>query len=73
MNKALFWDILLTFAAKSEKEMNYTTYLFDFDYTLANSSKGIVLCFQHVLQRNGYIAVSDEAIKRDRKLLFGTD
>ena len=55
---------MLTFAAKSEKEMNYTTYLFDFDYTLANSSKGIVLCFQHVLQRNGYIAVSDEAIKR---------
>ena len=44
--------------------MGYTTYLFDFDYTLANSSAGIVLCFQHVLQRHGYTAVSDEAIKR---------
>ena len=44
--------------------MNYTTYLFDFDYTLANSSAGIVLCFQHVLQRHGYVEVSDDAIKR---------
>ena len=44
--------------------MGYTTYLFDFDYTLANSSAGIVLCFQHVLQRHGYTGVSDEAIKR---------
>lgn len=44
--------------------MNYTTYLFDFDYTLANSSTGIVLCFQNVLQRNGYTEVSDDAIKR---------
>ena len=25
--------------------MNYTTYLFDFDYTLADSSRGIVTLF----------------------------
>lgn len=44
--------------------MDYTTYLFDFDYTLANSSAGIVMCFRQVLCRNGYNQVSDDAIKR---------
>lgn len=44
--------------------MNYTTYLFDFDYTLADSSRGIVTCFQIVLKRHGYTEVADEAIKR---------
>lgn len=44
--------------------MRYTLYLFDFDYTLADSSRGIVLCFRHVLQRHGYDQVSDEQIKR---------
>lgn len=44
--------------------MNHTTYLFDFDYTLADSSRGIVLCFQTVLRRHGYTDVSDEAVKR---------
>ena len=34
--------------------MNYTTYLFDFDYTLADSSRGIVTCFRNVLNRHGY-------------------
>ena len=34
--------------------MNYTTYLFDFDYTLADSSRGIVTCFHNVLTRHGY-------------------
>lgn len=33
--------------------MNYTTYLFDFDYTLADSSRGIVTCFRNVLHRHG--------------------
>ena len=32
-----------------KKQMNYTTYLFDFDYTLADSSRGIVTCFRNVL------------------------
>lgn len=44
--------------------MHYTTYLFDFDYTLADSSRGIVTCFRHVLDRHGYTHATDEAIKR---------
>lgn len=44
--------------------MGYELVLFDFDYTLADSSLGIVTCFQHVLKRNGYTEVTDEAIKR---------
>lgn len=44
--------------------MSYTTYLFDFDYTLADSSRGIVLCFRNVLTLNGYTEVTDEQIKR---------
>lgn len=44
--------------------MNYTTYLFDFDYTLADSSRGIVTCFRNVLNRYQYTDVTDETIKR---------
>lgn len=44
--------------------MSYTTYLFDFDYTLADSSRGIVTCFRNVLNRHGYIKPTDEDIKR---------
>ena len=43
---------------------NYDTYIFDFDYTLADSSKGIVICFKHVLKEHGYLNISDERIKR---------
>ena len=42
----------------------YKLYLFDFDYTLADSSRGIVMCFQNVLKRNGYRDIDDETIKR---------
>ncbi|MDE5880304.1 MAG: HAD-IA family hydrolase [Muribaculaceae bacterium] len=42
----------------------YEAYLFDFDYTLADSSRGIVMCFQDVLNRAGYTHISDDAIKR---------
>lgn len=42
----------------------YRTYLFDFDYTLADSSKGIVTCFRHVLNRHGFSSVDDYTIKR---------
>ena len=42
--------------------MNYTTYLFDFDYTLADSSRGIVTCFRNVLTRHGYTEVTDDDI-----------
>ena len=44
--------------------MRYTTYLFDFDYTLADSSRGIVMCFRNVLEHNGYTDVTDDAIRR---------
>lgn len=44
--------------------MRYTTYLFDFDYTLADSSRGIVICFRNVLERHEHTGISDEAIKR---------
>ena len=43
--------------------MNYTTYLFDFDYTFADSSRGIVTCFRNVLTRHGYTEVTDDDIK----------
>lgn len=44
--------------------MEYTTYLFVFDYTLADSSQGIVICFQNVLNRHGYTDTTDTQIKR---------
>lgn len=44
--------------------MKYTTYLFDFDYTLADSSRGIVICFRNVLERHKHTGISDESIKR---------
>ena len=57
------WRKICTFAAKNTKGMNYTTYLFDFDYTLADSSRGIVTCFRNVLNRHGYAEVTEESIK----------
>lgn len=44
--------------------MNYTAYLFDFDYTLADSSRGIVTCFRNVLDRRQFNDITDKAIKR---------
>lgn len=44
--------------------MHYNTYLFDFDYTLANSEKGILICFKHVLNQNGFQNIDDDTIKR---------
>lgn len=43
---------------------DYKAYLFDFDYTLADSSRGIVMCFRDVLDRHGYTGISDDTIKR---------
>ena len=43
---------------------DYIYYLFDFDLTLADSSRGIVMCFTHVLQRHGYNDVTEMQIKR---------
>ncbi|MFX1251309.1 MAG: HAD family hydrolase [Promethearchaeota archaeon] len=36
--------------------------LFDFDYTLADSSKGVIICFQYALTQTGNSSASDEAI-----------
>lgn len=38
--------------------------LFDFDFTLADSSPGIVACFAHGLERCGLAAVEPEAVRR---------
>ena len=43
---------------------HYDAYLFDFDYTLADSSRGIVICFRNVLERHKHTGITDEAIKR---------
>lgn len=44
--------------------MGYSTYLFDFDYTLADTETAIIICYRHVLETNGFYGVTDEAIKR---------
>ena len=42
----------------------YTTYIFDFDYTLANSEQGIVMCFEMLFADEGYGPVPREDICR---------
>lgn len=42
--------------------MSYNTYLFDFDYTLANSEKGIVMCFEKLFKQYNYPEQSTTAI-----------
>lgn len=44
--------------------MEYKTYLFDFDYTLANSEKGIVMCFEKLLTQNSCPSKTKDEIKR---------
>lgn len=44
--------------------MRYNTFLFDFDYTLVNSSAGIVKCFRTVLDKHEYFSPTDEEIRR---------
>ena len=43
--------------------MTYPVYLFDFDYTLANSEKGILICFHRTMEKHGYAPVSDDIIR----------
>lgn len=45
-------------------KLKYDAYLFDFDYTLADSSKGIIKCFRGVFENHGYTDIPDEEIKR---------
>ena len=42
----------------------YKAYVFDFDYTLANSEKGIVMCFQLLFEAEGYDGIPEEDIRR---------
>lgn len=44
--------------------MKYAAVLFDFDYTLADSSRGIVTCFTNVLNNNNFTGFTEESIKR---------
>ena len=44
--------------------MDFSVYLFDFDYTLANAEKGIIICYRKVLNLHGHPEVSDDAIRR---------
>ena len=44
--------------------MKYRCYLFDFDYTLANSERGITTCFHRTLAELGCPDVPDETLRR---------
>lgn len=44
-------------------DMKYKAYLFDFDYTLADSEEAIIFCYQFVLGNHGFLDVTDQAIK----------
>lgn len=41
----------------------YRTFIFDFDFTLADGSDWTVRCFQEILHRHGYNDVSDETVR----------
>ncbi|GAE89654.1 inorganic pyrophospatase PpaX [Acetivibrio straminisolvens JCM 21531] len=41
---------------------NYKAVFFDFDYTLADSSKGVIECINYALQKMGYPKSSPESI-----------
>lgn len=42
--------------------MNYKAYIFDYDYTLAFSEPGIIMCFRHTFETFGFSGISDEEI-----------
>ena len=44
--------------------MDYKLYLFDFDYTLADSEDAIVTCYKHVFDLHGFPIPPDDDIKR---------
>ncbi len=53
-------------AVKKPLQMTRTIHslIFDFDYTLADSSKGVVLCVNHALETLGLAPAKAECIKR---------
>ena len=44
--------------------MDYKLYLFDFDYTLADSEDAIVTCYKHVFDLHGFPIPPDDDIRR---------
>jgi len=44
--------------------MKYGAYLFDFDYTLADTETGILIGYREVLEKHGYTGIPDGAIRR---------
>lgn len=44
--------------------MDYKLYLFDFDYTLADSEAAIVSCYKFVFEKHGFTIPPDDDIKR---------
>ena len=46
------------------KDMDYKLYLFDFDYTLADSEEAIVSCYKHVFNLHGFQIPPDDDIRR---------
>jgi phosphoglycolate phosphatase len=44
--------------------MRYRAYIFDFDYTLADATDGIVESFNHALTARGYATAPSDAIRR---------
>ena len=47
-----------------EKLKDYKLYLFDFDYTLADSEAAIVSCYKFVFDKHGFVIPPDDDIKR---------
>lgn len=45
-------------------EQNFQAVIFDFDYTLADSSRGVIVCVKFALDQLGLPTVSDEAIRQ---------
>jgi len=46
------------------KAMKYNTIIFDFDYTLADATNGIVTCFNHAFSKLDFSECDSETIKR---------
>jgi phosphoglycolate phosphatase len=44
--------------------MKFNAYLFDFDYTLADSSRGVIECINYSLVKSGYNKADDISIKK---------
>ena len=49
---------------KMEDGSDIQSVIFDFDYTLADSSEGVIECANHALVRLGFPAAPDDAIRR---------